>query len=251
MAVDRCQNDLSLTRRMGNFRVFSSLNCAEKLMRVWANASEIRCMQEVCACEGGLRSRSRSSGRNTSRFQPPHDCAWVRWVFVHSCGRCGLLLQLCRPKTLQASPQRRYRLGRFPAHHITVPRQLMHCTALWLSKAWKQIWDMGWGLEIRLFRSMFVKLYRISQISGMWTRRLWKNGVLIAMQVCEDPHVAVVLNPQTLCGAFVLWLCADQTPKPLTPAYDGKVVRYADGVIDKQRDRFITVREGHVFSKST
>ncbi|CAM6087845.1 unnamed protein product [Calypogeia fissa] len=40
-------------------------------------------------------------------------------------------------------------------------------------------------------------------------------------------------------------LSGDQTPIPLTPKYDGKVVRYADGVLDKQHDRFITVREDH------
>ena len=37
---------------------------------------------------------------------------------------------------------------------------------------------------------------------------------------------------------------SDDKPKPLTPDYGGTVVRYADGVVDRRRNRYIAVREG-------
>ncbi|KAH9320778.1 hypothetical protein KI387_015417, partial [Taxus chinensis] len=39
-------------------------------------------------------------------------------------------------------------------------------------------------------------------------------------------------------------------PVPLTPDYGGPIVRYADGVVDLQLDRYVTVREDHRESKT-
>jgi hypothetical protein len=38
-------------------------------------------------------------------------------------------------------------------------------------------------------------------------------------------------------------LVGDHTPVPLTPAYEGRAVRYADGEFDLKFDRYIIVRE--------
>uniref|UniRef100_A0A0D6QWF8 Peptidase S9 prolyl oligopeptidase catalytic domain-containing protein n=1 Tax=Araucaria cunninghamii TaxID=56994 RepID=A0A0D6QWF8_ARACU len=42
----------------------------------------------------------------------------------------------------------------------------------------------------------------------------------------------------------------DHVPVPLTPDYGGPIVRYADGVVDLQLGRYITVREDHRENKS-